>query len=151
MIATSLRLRDLVDHIDTRQVTRNGLPAALLARMRCYRDLIVIDINLRLGHGLGVELRFIEKRDLIRRQLLAAGRRTSRPRKIQLLAESEKQDFVTLVLGRELLVAGRLFSQQRLQCINIVRQLMQGNRHAPQYIGSLPSTLHKTLEKCSRS
>lgn len=43
--------------------------------------------------------------------------------------ERENLDPVTLVLGAQLLVASKLIGNQRLQCIDVIGQLMQGNRH----------------------
>ena len=144
-----------MDNIDSRQVISDWLATPLLALVRGNRDLIILSLNRCIGNGGGftIKLRLIEQADLIRLQLLTAGRITTRQRKIQLFSERENLGFVTLVLCSEVFVAGNklielscLISKQRLQCINVIGQLMRCNWHAPHYTGTLISRLHKTLE-----
>jgi hypothetical protein len=78
MITAALALRDLVDHIDTRQMISDGLPAALHALVRSHPDRLVGRIGIRTQEPLGILLRLIEKTDMIRRALLAAGRVSAR-------------------------------------------------------------------------
>jgi len=51
-----------------------------------------------------------------------------------------------LLLGLQLLIASELISDQRLQCIDVVGQLMQRNRHAKEYTEASSLTPYKTLE-----
>jgi hypothetical protein len=50
-----------------------------------------------------------------------------------------------------LLVASNLISNQRLQDIDVIRQLIQCNRHAGDYTTNTGTARYKTLEKCKRS
>lgn len=70
-----MRLSKAAGHdVDARQVIRNRLPAEVLALVRRHRDRIIVArcIVNGVGFHLAVVLRFVEQRDLIRRELLVA-------------------------------------------------------------------------------